>query len=127
MKITKAENYKKPRYALGVTAALMAVSMTGCGNPVPGIDYAGDIQMDPGYVEYDGGIQMDPGYIDEVQLSGDVAMPVEYTIENTGYEKDTEYNAPESKNPEDITSEYIEYTEDELVLDGGVSIDVSGN
>ena len=114
MKITKAENYKKPRYALGVTAALMAVSMTGCGNPVPGIDYAGDIQMDP-------------GYIDEVQLSGDVAMPVEYTIENTGCEKNTEYNAPESKNPEDITSEYIEYTEDELVLDGGVSIDVSGN
>ena len=34
MKITQSRDYKKPIYALGVTAALLAASVTGCGNPV---------------------------------------------------------------------------------------------
>lgn len=30
MKITPAKNYKKPLYAIGIAATLMAVSVTGC-------------------------------------------------------------------------------------------------
>ena len=33
MKITPAKDYKKPRYAIGISAAIMALSVTGCTNP----------------------------------------------------------------------------------------------
>jgi hypothetical protein len=43
MKITQSKDYKKPLYALGITAALMAVSVTaGCGGP---IGYAGGMDV----------------------------------------------------------------------------------
>ena len=33
MKITPAKDYKKPLYAIGISAAIMALSVTGCTNP----------------------------------------------------------------------------------------------
>ena len=33
MKITPSKNYKKPLYALGLTAALAAATLTGCTDP----------------------------------------------------------------------------------------------
>ena len=34
MKITSIKNYKKPLYAIGMSAVIMAVTLTGCHNPV---------------------------------------------------------------------------------------------
>ncbi len=47
MKVTPAKDYRKPLYAVGVAAAVLALATTGCTDPKPkpGIDYAGDIQM----------------------------------------------------------------------------------
>lgn len=33
MKISQAKNYKKPLYAIGLSAAIMAVAVTGCTDP----------------------------------------------------------------------------------------------
>ena len=43
MKILSEKNYKKPLYAIGVTAALLAMSVTGCTDPVKGPALAGDV------------------------------------------------------------------------------------
>ena len=50
MKITKSCNYKKPLYAAGVAAAIMAVSVSGCTNPAKETGntvpvYEGDVQI----------------------------------------------------------------------------------
>ena len=42
MKITQAKGYKKPLYAIGIAAAITALSVTGCTDPGK-IDYAGDV------------------------------------------------------------------------------------
>lgn len=34
MKITSVKDYKKPLYAIGMSAVIMAVTLTGCHNPV---------------------------------------------------------------------------------------------
>lgn len=51
MKITPAKNYKKPLYAIGVTAAVMAVAVTGCTDPFRPISYAGGMQIETGETE----------------------------------------------------------------------------
>ena len=33
MKISQAKNYRKPLYAIGLSAAIMAVAVTGCTDP----------------------------------------------------------------------------------------------
>ena len=33
MKLSQPKNYKKPLYAIGLAAAVMAVSLTGCTDP----------------------------------------------------------------------------------------------
>lgn len=33
MKISQAKNYKKPLYAIGLSAAILAVAVTGCTDP----------------------------------------------------------------------------------------------
>lgn len=43
MKITQAKNYRKPLYALGLTAAFMAVAVSGCTPPV---GYAGNMVIE---------------------------------------------------------------------------------
>ena len=62
MKITPAKDYKKPLYAIGIAATLMAASVTGCtdlsfnsknGNSGSGpVDYAGDIDVRPDETDY---------------------------------------------------------------------------
>ena len=49
MKITPAKDYKKPLYAIGIAAAIMALSVSGCTDPNTGkpVDYAGDIDVRP--------------------------------------------------------------------------------
>jgi len=42
MKISQSKNYKKPLYALGVSTAVLALSVTGCTDP---IKYAGDVAV----------------------------------------------------------------------------------
>lgn len=40
MKITSIKNYKKPLYAIGLSAVIMAVAITGCTKPEKG-----DVQL----------------------------------------------------------------------------------
>ena len=113
MKITKAEGYRKPKYAVAVAAALVAVTVSGCG-----VGYDGGISMgtppddevrlggattlpEPG-VDYAGGLEMYIEPEDEIQLAGDVAM-----IEDFESHK---------------TQDYCEPIDDELTLSGSVEI-----
>lgn len=68
MKISQSKGYKKPLYALGITAALMAVSVTGCGGPV---GYAGEMTNASNETE-------------EVALAGDEVI-IDETEETTAY------------------------------------------
>ena len=60
MKITQAKNYKKPFYAIGIAAALMAATVSSCSDPGNPIDYAG-------------GMDVRPTETSEVRLAGEVA------------------------------------------------------
>ena len=60
MKITQAKNYKKPLYAIGIAAALMAATVSGCSDPGNPIDYAG-------------GMDVRPTETSEVRLAGETA------------------------------------------------------
>lgn len=110
MKITPAKNYKKPLYAIGVTAALMAVTVTGCTDFSLGIkggtketeqvDLAGaaDIRTDETtYCKKDAD--------DEPVLAGDVAIEGEIAVE------------------EDDDTKMINFFETKPVLEGGAPID----
>lgn len=59
MKITQAKNYKKPLYAIGIAAAIVAASVSGCTDPAK-INYAGEIDARPTETS-------------EVRLAGEVA------------------------------------------------------
>lgn len=59
MKITQAKDYKKPLYAIGIAAALMAASVSGC--------------TDSGKIDYAGGMDVRPTETTEVELAGEVA------------------------------------------------------
>ena len=56
MKITQSRDYKKPLYAIGLTTALVATAVTGCGP----IGYAGGLEIQTSETT------------EEVQLSGEV-------------------------------------------------------
>ena len=76
MKITPAKDYKKPLYAIGVTAALMAVSVTGCTDFGKGgnVDLAGaaDVRTDETtYCKKDA--DNEPVLAGEVVLDGELA------------------------------------------------------
>ena len=58
MKITQSRDYKKPLYAIGLTTALVATAVTGCGH----IGYAGDVRVPESETT------------EEVQLAGEVAI-----------------------------------------------------
>ena len=68
MKITKAEGYKKPNYAVALAATMVAVTLSGCGSSE--VDLAGATTLDTPPEE-------------EVQLAGDVSVanPDEYEVE----------------------------------------------
>ncbi len=97
MKITKAENYKKPHYAVAIAAALVAMTAGGCGE----VRLGGATALPDDHAIYDGDIQVDPGYDDEVELAGDVAV----------YPDEPEINK---------TQEQCEPADSHLALEGGV-------
>lgn len=75
MKITQAKGYKKPLYAIGIAAAITALSVTGCTDPGK-IDYAGDVATcttETTEVRLAGETaDTDPT---EIELDGDIAIP----------------------------------------------------
>ena len=75
MKITQAKNYKKPLYAIGLAATIMAASVSGCTDPGKGPDYAG-------------GMDVRPTETTEVQLAGEVEERITETSE-TKFEGET--------------------------------------
>ena len=127
MKITKAEGYKKPKYAVAVAAAMVAVTVSGCG----GVDYAGGISMNTPpeedivqlsgertlaepEIDYDGGLEMYTEPDDELQLAGDVVMIEDPELEDvSGNDKELE---------EIGSKEYCEPYDDDLVLAGDVTV-----
>ena len=60
MKIAQTKNYKKPLYAIGIAAALAAVSVTGCTD-------------DPFKVKYSGDVAIATTETEDVRLAGEVA------------------------------------------------------
>ena len=128
MKITKAEGYKKPNYAVAVAAAMAMVTITGCGGPnlegaatlpVPTeeIQLAGDTSVGApeNVIDYDGGLEMYTEPEDEVQLEGEAMPPID--------ESDGEEDGKALDDSEETESkEFCESVDDELVLAGDVSI-----
>ena len=93
MKITQSRDYKKPIYAIGISAALIAASVSGCGLPV---DFSGsakssvkeggrtfsqeyskfnadDVTALAGEVAIDGGVAIEEE--DDVTLGGETTVP----------------------------------------------------
>ena len=100
MKITKATEYKKPLYALGV-AAMITATMTGCGQS-DDVNLAGatTVYEDPDkHLDLEGATTVYEDPDKDVQLAGDVAIDV------------------------DIEPEY----DDPIELDGDVAICVDGH
>ena len=135
MKITKAEGYKKPNYALALAAAMVAVTVSGCGSQHDSsrsldlegattlgapeeqeLTLSGDIAEPVGpSIDYDGGFEIytDPD-AGKVQPDGDVSL----CIENSEDEDDiTDIGEPEEQ-------EAVAYYEplDDLVLEGGAPV-----
>lgn len=131
MKITKAEGYKKPGYAVAVAAAMVAVTVSGCGagpdlagatvlNTTPnterGVELSGDVSVaepNNNVIDYDGGLVMYTEPDDVVELAGDVP---EYLVDDNEDEDDVT-DADESED-QDASA----YYEPDLVLDGGAPI-----
>lgn len=104
MKITPAKNYRKPLYAIGVTAAIMAVSVTGCTDFNKGPDLAGDTDIridETTYCKKDA--DNEPVLAGEVALDGEIAPDEEIELEGEVSVND--------------------YFETEPILDGGAPID----
>ena len=80
MKITPSKDYKKPLYAIGIAAAIAAVSLTGC--------------TDPGRIDYAGDISIATTETDHVRLTGEVA-----DTDPTEVELDGEVDIAESTKP----------------------------
>ena len=128
MKITKAEGYKKPNYAVAVAATLATVAITGCGGPnlegaatlpVPNeeIQLAGDTSVGApeNVIDYDGGLEMYTEPEDEVQLEGEAMPPID--------ESDGEEDGKELDDSEETESkEFCESVDDELILAGDVTV-----
>ena len=99
MKITQSKDYKKPLYAIGIAAALVATSVTGCGSIFGDSGDgrttkgggSGTRTMSSQYSKYnaddpvieEGEIAI-AGEIDEpdVELDGDVALAGEETVDD---------------------------------------------
>ena len=135
MKITKAEGYKKPKYAVAVAATMTVLTMTGCGSALEG---AATLATPPEQeVQLGGEATLGaPPEEQQVVLAGDVAEPVDDVIELDGYvtpyvdEEGDEIDDYEDKEVteeageiEDGESEvYCEPIEDDLMLSGSVEV-----
>ncbi|MBR3340746.1 MAG: hypothetical protein IKG30_03910 [Clostridiales bacterium] len=97
MKITPAKDYKKPVYAIGVATILMAMTVTGCTDPVgydgdvaintdntDQVDLAGAADIRPDETEYSKTDGDNPVLAGEVELDGDVAIEPTNEIELEG-------------------------------------------
>ena len=76
MKITPEKNYKKPLYAVGITAAAMAIAITGCSDEPPAL--AGDIAVtveETTVVQLDG--EQEPPATCETKETDGTDVPVE--------------------------------------------------
>ena len=132
MKIIKAEGYKKPNYAVAVAAAMVAVTVSGCGagpdlegatvlNMSPSereVELSGDVSVaapNNNVIDYDGGLEVYTDPDEEiVQLDGDVP---EYLIDDSEDEDDV------TDTDESEDQDASAYYEPDLVLDGGAPID----
>ena len=122
MKITKAEGYKKPNYAVAVAAAMTIVTVGGCGGPGPQLEGEATLGAPPEE--------------QQVVIAGEVAEPMDDVIELDGYvtpyvdEEGDEIDDSEDKEVteedgeiEDGESEvYCEPIEDDLMLSGSVEV-----
>ena len=122
MKITKAEGYKKPNYAVAVAAAMTIITVGGCGGPGPQLEGEATLGAPPEE--------------QQVVIAGEVAEPVDDVIELDGYvtpyvdEEGDEIDDSEDKEVteedgeiEDGESEvYCEPIEDDLMLSGSVEV-----
>ena len=97
MKILSEKNYKKPLYAIGVTAALLAMTVTGCTDPEKGPALAGDVPCETTETT------------EEVVLDGDVAVCTPDPTEDTKETKETDDDIVELGG--------------EIALEGGVAVD----
>lgn len=121
MKITKAEGYKKPKYAVAVAAAMTIVTVGGCGGPGPQLEGEATLAIPPEE--------------QQVVIAGEVAEPVNDVIELDGYVTpyvDEEVDIDDSGD-EDVTEEtgeieevesevYCEPIDDDLMLSGFVEV-----
>ena len=121
MKITKAEGYKKPNYAIAVAAAMTIVTVGGCGGPGPQLEGEATLGAPPEE--------------QQVVIAGEVAEPVNDVIELDGYVTpyvDEEVDIDDSGD-EDVTEEtgeieegkyevYCEPIDDDLMLSGSVEV-----
>ena len=84
MKITQSKNYRKPLYAIGLSAAVMAVAVTGCTNPLDmlsgakKVDHTGTkdvrtLNKDYSKTDADNTVAL----AGEVQIDGEVAVYTE--------------------------------------------------
>ena len=121
MKITKAEGYKKPKYAVAVAAAMTIVTVGGCGGPGPQLEGEATLAIPPEE--------------QQVVIAGEVAEPVNDVIELDGYVTpyvDEEVDIDDSEDKEvteedgeieDGESEVLcEPIEDDLMLSGSVEV-----
>ena len=76
MKITQAKDYKKPLYAIGLSAAILAVAVTGCTDP--GKDSGG------GRTKGDSEFKYEAPETTEPQLAGEVVLAGETTVDYDG-------------------------------------------
>ena len=121
MKITKAEGYKKPNYAVAVAAAMTIITVGGCGGPGPQLEGEATLGAPPEE--------------QQVVIAGEVAEPVNDVIELDGYVTpyvDEEVDIDDSGD-EDVTEEtgeieegkyevYCEPIDDDLMLSGSVEV-----
>ena len=130
MKITRAEGYKKPAYAVALAAAMAVATVTGCGADSPDlagattvyeppeeeIELAGDVAM----IDNDGGIMVnsEPEGDDDMTDCED-----EEDVTDTNHCKDEEdvTDTDRCKDEDDVTYAYYE-PDDHLVLDGGAPL-----
>lgn len=80
MKITHAEGYKKPGYAVAVAAAMVAMTVSGCGAG-PDLEGATVLNTTP-----------DTPNEREIELAGDVP---EYLVDDTGDQDASVYYEPD--------------------------------
>ena len=85
MKIAQSRDYKKPLYALGISAALLATTVTGCGNPVDKeptpTKGGGSRTISEFYSKPDADREIALG--GDVYIEGEASGPVDYEGEET--------------------------------------------